>query len=382
MTLTASRLIGRQQACDRLEAMLVPGALVTLTGPGGVGKTRLAEELAALVEVRTGQPVPVGLLSELATDAGADAVADALGFESVSAAVVVLTERPGTIVLDNCEHVLAAVRQLVAAVRSAVPSIAVLTTTREPLGLMGEQVFVVDPLELPAPGGADAERAPAVELFLERAAAAGAVLGDDPHLVADVAELCRRLDGLPLAIELAAARTRALAPADLLEVVDQRLDVLRRTRHVGDRHDTMRAAIEVSTAVLPPDDRAFFRRLGMFTGPFDLGLAHAVAGEPGADRVRLHGPARHARRAVAGDRRVLRSDDPLPAARAAPRARPRRAARGRRAGRHRGALRRRDAGRRRRLRRRRLRALGAGAAGRGQQAVHEPRPGLRAVPRP
>ncbi len=139
MSLTANRLIGRQEACDRLEAMLVPGALVTLTGPGGVGKTRLAEELAVLIEVRTGQPVPVGLLSEMATDAGADAVADALGFESVSAAIVVLTERPATIVLDNCEHVLAAVRQLVAAVRSAVPSITVLTTTREPLGLMGER---------------------------------------------------------------------------------------------------------------------------------------------------------------------------------------------------------------------------------------------------
>ena len=229
--------------------------------------------------------MPIGLLCELAPDASADAVADALGFESVSAAVVVFTERPGTIVLDNCEHVLAAVRQLVGAIRSTAPAIAVLTTTREPIGLIGEHVFVVDPLELPAPGGTDAERAPAVELFLERAAAAGAVVGHDPQVIADVAELCRRLDGLPLAIELAAARTRALAPGDLLEVVDQRIDVLRRTRHVGDRHDTMRAAIEVSTAVLPPDDRAFFRRLGVFTGPFDLGLAHAVAGDPGSDRL-------------------------------------------------------------------------------------------------
>ena len=136
----------------------------------------------------------------------------------------------------------------------------------------------------------------------------------------DVAELCRRLDGLPLAIELAAARTRALAPGDLLEVVDERLDVL--GHRAGEPlRDTMRAAIEVSTHALAPDEHAFFRRLGVFTGPFDLGLAHAVAGEPGSDRVASMDLLADARRAIAGQRRDRRPDHALPAARAAPRPR-------------------------------------------------------------
>ena len=122
-------------------------------------------------------------------------------------------------------------------------------------------------------------------LFLERAAAAGAALEPGPALLADVAELCRRLDGLPLAIELAAARTRSIAPGDLLGVVDQRLDVLRRNRGAGDRHDSMRAAIELSTSLLNSDERRFFRRLGVFTGPFDLALATAVAGDVAEDRL-------------------------------------------------------------------------------------------------
>ena len=103
---------------------------------------------------------------------------------------------------------------------------------------------MVDPLAVPAPGGADAEESAAVSLFLERAAAAGAVLDPTPEVLADVAELCRRLDGLPLAIELAAARTRGIGLADLLAAVDQRLDLLRRSRPGHDGHDSMRAAIE------------------------------------------------------------------------------------------------------------------------------------------
>ena len=137
----------------------------------------------------------------------------------------------------------------------------------------------------PAPGGADADGSDAVALFLERAAAAGAVLDPTPEVLADVAELCRRLDGLPLAIELAAARTRGIGLDDLLDAVDQRLDLLRRARPAGSAHDSMRAAIELSTALLAPDERALFRRLGVFTGPFELGVAHAVAGEPGTDRL-------------------------------------------------------------------------------------------------
>ena len=267
-------LIGRAAECARLTALLEPGALVTLTGPGGVGKTRLA---GAVVDPDT----PVARLGSLPATASADAVADALGYASVDAATVALAERPTTVVLDACEHLLGAVRDVVVAVRSGAARAVLVCTSRQPLGLPGEQVVVVDPLALPAPGGADAQRSAAVELFLDRAAAAGA-----PAVEADgigvVVELCRRLDGLPLAIELAAARSRAIGAAELLAQIDERLDVLGRP---GDHEGgSISAAIEVSTALLPPHERAFFRRLGVFSGPFDVRLAHDVAGEPGADR--------------------------------------------------------------------------------------------------
>jgi hypothetical protein len=122
-----------------------------------------------------------------------------------------------------------------------------------------------------------------VLLFLERAAAAGAVFDRTPDVLADVGALCRRLDGLPLAIELAAARSRGIAPGDLLSAVDVRLDLLRRTRQDGAGHDSMRAAIELSTSLLTTGDAELFRRLGVFGGPFDLPTAHAVGGDPGTE---------------------------------------------------------------------------------------------------
>jgi predicted ATPase len=271
------RLIGRQTECARLAGMLEPGALITLTGPGGVGKTRLVREVV-------GPGAPFAATSGLATGASTDELAQSLGFESVAAAAVVLAERPATIVFDGCEHLLTEVGDVVEVLRAAAADLVVVCTSRQPLGLADEQVVVVEPLALPSPSGADPAAAPAVELFLERAAVAGAPAVDAGSL-GHVAELCRRLDGLPLAIELAAARSRAVGPVELLAEVDTRLDVLGRTAN-GDRGGrSMRAAIEISTSLLPALERTFFRRLGVFSGSFDLGLAHDVAGEPGADRV-------------------------------------------------------------------------------------------------
>ncbi|MGK2948963.1 MAG: ATP-binding protein [Acidimicrobiales bacterium] len=281
----ASPLVGRDDDLRRLEQAVAEHPLVTVVGPGGVGKTSLVLALVDRLSSADGGDVPVALLAGLPPGAEPRDVVVALGFESLDAATLVLAGRSGPIVLDNCEHVLDAVRPVVEAVRVCCPGVAVVATSRETLRIPGEQVVVVPPLALPSPGGADAEQVPAVQLFLARAAAAGASLSPGPRLLADVGELCRRLDGLPLAIELAAARTRAIAPSELLAVLDERLDVLRRSRGSGDRHDSMRAAIEVSTALLTRPERELFRRLGVFSGPFDLGLAHAVAGEPGTDRL-------------------------------------------------------------------------------------------------
>lgn len=281
----SARLIGRDAEWARLGQLAETGALVTLTGPGGVGKSRLASEFVSVHLDRTGEAVTVGLLASVPAGAGAEAIVDALGFESLDAAAMVLADRKGFVLLDNCEHVIEAAREVANEINAAAGSVVILATSREPLGLANEQVMVLEPLGLPAPGGADAEQSPSVALFMQRAASAGASLEPGTALLADVAELCRRLDGLPLAIELAAARTRSIAPGDLLGVVDQRLDVLRRNRDAGDRHDSMRAAIELSTSLLGPEERRFFRRLGVFTGPFDLALATAVAGDVAEDRL-------------------------------------------------------------------------------------------------
>ena len=280
----ATRLIGREDECARLEQLVAGGGTITLIGPGGVGKTRLARELVVWRE-EYGEVVPIAHLADLAPGASDATVAAALGYESVEAAIVGLTEHTGIVVLDNCEHVVVGARRFIEMLHDAVEDLVVVATSREPLGIYGEHILPVKPLGLPSRGGHDAERAPAVELFLDRAHAAGARFEPSSRLLSDVGELCRRLDGLPLAIELAAARTRAIAPGELLAVVDQRLSLLRRSRDSGARHDSMEAAIEVSTSLLSAQEQRFFRRLGVFTGPFDLGLAHAVAGELGEGRL-------------------------------------------------------------------------------------------------
>ena len=267
-----SRLIGRDDERARLDGLVVPGAVVTVTGPGGVGKSRLVAELLA---TRGSGAVTAASLSALPAGAGPAAIADALGFESLDAAALVLATRGGLVVLDGCDHVLAAVREVVETIRAAAPDATVVTTSRSPLGREGEHVLVLGSLAV----------APAVALFLERSAAAGAPIEDRPDALEPVAELCRRLDGLPLAIELAAARSRAISPIDLLGAVDERLDLLRRRADAGDRHDSIRAAIDVSIALLDEHERMFHRRLAVFPGPFDLPLATAVASAEDGDRL-------------------------------------------------------------------------------------------------
>jgi predicted ATPase len=270
--------VGRDADLAAVRALLDQRRVVTLTGVGGVGKTALA--LAA---------APGAAVCELAAvvrpgDVAA-AVAEALGFPSLDAATVGLADGDRLVVLDNCEHVLDAAADAVERLVGGCQGLTVLATSREPLDVAGEQVLRLEPLALPASDEPAALRAShAVALLLARAHAAGVDVVLDGATGPAVAALCRRLDGLPLAIELAAARTRSLTPAEILAHLEQRLDLLARPRRRGPaRHSSLEAAIGWSHDRLPEATRRFFDRLGVFVGRFDARTAQVVAGEPGED---------------------------------------------------------------------------------------------------
>jgi predicted ATPase len=283
-----SQFLGRDAERAQLAAWLRERRLVTVVGPGGIGKTRLAE--AVCDGGGEGLPGRV-LVSQLAAlepraEIGAE-VAGQLGFPSLGALVLGLGDEPALLLLDNCEHVRPAAAALCRELLAASAGLRVLATSREPLGVDGETLLVLGPLALPdSADRADVLAAPATRLFEERARSAGARAAAAPAEWAAITELCRRLDGVPLAIELAAARARSLTPAELLAHLDRRFDLLKRAEPVGrSRHASLRAAIDTSYELLEPDERAFFRALGVFAGPFGAELAHAVAAPPGADRL-------------------------------------------------------------------------------------------------
>ncbi|HEY8492487.1 MAG TPA: hypothetical protein VIN04_01265, partial [Myxococcota bacterium] len=222
-----------------------------------------------------------------ARDEIASEVAGQLGFASLDSLVLGLGDEPALLVLDNCEHVLPAAARLVQRLLDAAPALHLVATSRAPLAVDGEELLVLGPLALPASADpAELEAAPATRLFEDRARAAGARREASAEERAAVVELCRRLDGVPLAIELAAARARSLTAVELLAHLDRRFDLLQRATPVGQsRHSSLRAAIDTSYELLEPDEQAFFRALGVFAGPFDVELAHAVAAPPGSDRL-------------------------------------------------------------------------------------------------
>ncbi|MFE9649723.1 ATP-binding protein [Streptomyces sp. NPDC006365] len=280
---TARELLGRETELDAVRALLARSPVVTVTGVGGVGKTRLVQAVAASEVVRPVVMCDLGAVDEPA--AVEFAVADALGFPSLDAALIGLGEAIRVLLVDNCEHLLDAAADAVSRLVDRCHGVCVLATSREALGIAGEHVLPLGPLALPASGATaeDAMRSPAVRLLLERAAAAGA----DVDLVADpeaVVALCRRLDGLPLAIELAAARLRSLTPREVLGHLDDRLDLLSRGRDRGpERHRSLEAAIDWSYERLSDPAKRVFERLSVFSGRFTAQHAQAVAGEPGDD---------------------------------------------------------------------------------------------------
>jgi predicted ATPase len=283
--------IGRARELDELAALLGGTRLLTLAGTGGVGKTRLALELA-----RAAEPAYDGgaALVELAavTDARLvpDAIAGALdvrpltGQALADAIVDFLEPRSLLLVLDNCEHLLGATAGLVDRLLRSAAQLTILATSREPLRVPGEIVFRVPSLDIPDPEHAlEPDQLigfEAVQLFVERAQAVAPGFELDDDNAADVARICFRLDGLPLAVELAAGRLGALGPAAIAERLGDRFRVLSARSHAAPtRQQTLTATLEWSHELLAEDERTLFRRLSVFSGGFDLEAAEAVCAD-------------------------------------------------------------------------------------------------------
>ncbi len=271
---------GRERELAHLRGLMSREPLVTIVGLGGAGKTRLAIEATARASAEDGDDVRWCVLTTLdSDDAVAAAVADALGSDGEADAVIeALGERPGILVLDNCEHVLAGAAELAERILSGCPGARLVATSREPLGVDGEQVLRLGPLGLPEGEELEAlERSDAVALFVDRARAARWDFELDAGNGEPVARICRRLDGLPLAIELAAARSRSLSPAEIAGHLDERFSLLTRARsREGERHRTLRATIDWSYRMLSEPERRAFERMAVFAGRFDRSAAEAV----------------------------------------------------------------------------------------------------------
>jgi predicted ATPase/DNA-binding SARP family transcriptional activator len=292
--------LGRDTEVPVLINLVRRRRIVTLVGVAGVGKSRLAVECAR----RLAPEHPDGAwLCELSALRSADAVGHA------TAAALSVTPAPGTdtdtifhlvealrtrrllVVLDNCEHLLDEVRRLVAALAERCPSVHVLATSREPLGAAGEHVWRVQPLALPFPGAHPASashRTPALRLFADRARAVDPGFALTDATMPAVADICRRVDGLPLAIELAARRVDVLSPAEIADRLHDPLRLLVSRRPVDvERHRDLRRTIEWSYDLLGDAEQRAFERMAVFAGDFDLGAVGAVCTPPGEDELEL-----------------------------------------------------------------------------------------------
>jgi len=280
--------VGRGDELTSIAKALEEARLVTLTGTGGVGKTRLAVQVAAeVVERFAGGAWFCELAAVNDGDAMAQVVAATLGCQqraglSLSESVVeYLKVRELLLVLDNCEHLLDDAGDFAEAVVRSCPKVSVLVTSREALEVAGERVVRVRSLPAPAQSsrGRNLLESAAVQLFADRAADSGADTAWDDRQWTAVGEICRRVDGIPLAIELAAARSTAMSPADVAAHLDERFRLLTGSRRGRvERHQTLRATVEWSYQLLDDDARIVFDRLGVFAGTFDAAAAISVAG--------------------------------------------------------------------------------------------------------
>lgn len=289
-----TKYVGRQAETEQIRRLLGTARLVTLTGPGGVGKTRLAVRVAELARASFPDGVvfiglaeltdPALLVSTVSTNLG-------LGNRSARPALELLVEqlrrRRVLVVLDNCEHVIDACRDLVSEVLAGCPHVVLLATSRQSLSVAGEHIFVVPALT--GPGADDTveaiERCDAVRLFLDRAAEVRPGLTVTADNAADVVRVCQALDGLPLAIELAAVLLRSLAIGQLADRLNERFTLLTVGSHSRpSRHETLRTVLDWSYDLCTDAERLLWARAAVFAGSFDLDAAEAVCAGDGLDR--------------------------------------------------------------------------------------------------
>ena len=296
-----SRFVGREREKSEVAPLVVANRLVTLTGPGGAGKTRLAFEVAARLAPEFAEGVRVVELASLAEPALVmDAVAQSLGLLDRSGRIALdrlaayLEERELLLILDNCEHLIdACARFAEVLLRRCCLDLRILATSREPLGIAGEVVWRVPPLATPPPATADLAQLSnydAVHLFVERAGAASPAFALTGENAATVVEICRRLDGMPLAIELAAAQMRILTPQQIVARLGAALDLLGGGHGSVPRHRAMRAAIDWSYRLLDEPTAAALRRFSVFQGGWELDAASEINGVSAFGALELLGP--------------------------------------------------------------------------------------------
>ena len=278
----ATEYVGRVDRLQRQVDELRRRRVVTLTGTGGVGKTRAAIEIGGLVS----ESFPDGVVfvelapvsdpaSVVATVAATLAISTQDGMTLTESVVDWLRGRNLLLIVDNCEHVIAPVAALVALIAASCPTVGVLMTSREPLAVAGEHIHSLPSLDPDVSGP---------QLFLERASSADDSF--DPELAdrAVITGICRRLDGIPLAIELAAARIRSLTPAELLGRLDDRFRLLRGSGRGGlERHQTLRATVDWSYQLLSVSEQLLFDRASVFAGGFDIRAAESVCADESLD---------------------------------------------------------------------------------------------------
>ena len=288
-------LVGRETALLQLGDVLAKARVLTLTGAGGVGKSRLALELAQRETQRRVWWVELDVVAEAelvaATVAHTLAAVSQPGSDLIETVARVIGDRPALLVLDGCEHLPSATAELVTQLQSRCPSLVQLVTSRRPLRVAGEVTWPVPTLDLPAEAVVDptgSSVAASLQLFEQRARAARPDFAIDATNAADVREIVRALDGLPLAIELAAAHVDVLPPAGIRRRLADRFELLQSDRwDVPARQHTLRAVIDSSAALLAGEEREHFELLGVFAGTFDLEAVEAVTGSAPATAYRL-----------------------------------------------------------------------------------------------